>query len=31
MCCFALIALYGYSWSKLSKAEGIAELSPAGK
>jgi FHS family L-fucose permease-like MFS transporter len=29
MCCFALIALYGYSWSKLSKAGGIAELSSA--
>jgi FHS family L-fucose permease-like MFS transporter len=29
MCCFALISLYGYSWSKLSKADGIADLSDA--
>jgi MFS transporter, FHS family, L-fucose permease len=26
--CFAIVAIYGYSWSKLSKAEGLVGLSP---
>lgn len=27
--CFAAVSFYGYFWPKLSKAEGISELSPA--
>jgi FHS family L-fucose permease-like MFS transporter len=27
MCCFALIAIYGYAWSKLSKSESMVDLS----
>lgn len=28
--CFVIIALYGFSWSKLSRAEGITGMKPAG-
>jgi FHS family L-fucose permease-like MFS transporter len=27
MCCFVIVSFYGYSWSKLSKAEGIKDVS----
>jgi FHS family L-fucose permease-like MFS transporter len=29
--CFAFIAIYGFSWSKLSKADGITGVSTAQK
>jgi len=28
--CFALIALYGFSWSKLSQSEGVVGMKGAG-
>jgi fucose permease len=28
--CFGLIALYGFSWSKLSRADGVRGMTPAG-
>ena len=27
LCCFAVVAVYGYMWSKLSKSEGVINLS----
>jgi FHS family L-fucose permease-like MFS transporter len=30
LCCFAFVAYYGFSWSKLSKSEGVKGLAAGG-